>query len=194
MKVNIDLENLESSIKGTLEKNIETIIQTEIKEIAKEYVESNCEEAIQEIVGEQLKKYIDDYIHTHKITIGGGLYDDEEKKISIADYTRKTISELLDKKIFTYKSKDSWSGRETIKERSFDDYIKDELKYEYIVEAELKKYITSVKNEINRNIKETFDNQTKQALSESVFGILMSTDTYKTLVSNIQLLAGQNND
>lgn len=60
MKVNIDLENLESIIKGTLEKNIETIIQTEIKKIVKEYVESNCEEAIQEIVGEQLKKYIDE--------------------------------------------------------------------------------------------------------------------------------------
>ena len=57
------------------------------------------------------------------------------------------------------------------------------------VKAYLDKEIIKIRDEINKNIKTTFDESTRNMLSQSVLNILMANDTYKKIESNIASIA-----
>ena len=61
------------------------------------------------------------------------------------------------------------------------------------MEKEIKKkmdsYFIDIRDQINRTMKETFDNTTKDMLSSTVLNILTQNNTYKQLENNIKSIA-----
>ena len=56
------------------------------------------------------------------------------------------------------------------------------------VKHQLENYMKSVKDDINRNIKNVTDQVMKDMLSNTIFDILMQSDTYSKISSGLKLL------
>jgi hypothetical protein len=190
MKLTVDLENLESIVKTTIETNVENIVKREVDDLIKKEIADTASEVVSEVVNKNLQEFVQEYIKTTPIKIGGGLYSKEPEQVyTIEEYTRKTLAEMLESKMFITETRDSWSGRTEKHKVSFSDYITNQLKYDDMIQKHLDGFATSMKNDVTKKIKDTFDSATRNALSESVFNVLMSTDTYQKIVSNVNMLA-----
>ena len=190
MKITIDMENLASLIEQTMDQNIENVVRKEVQSIVHDIVQDVAIGIVDEVVNAKVKDFIEDYIKTTTITIGGGLYSSEpQQTYTIEEYTRKTLSQILESQMITKTSKGSYGSTYTEKV-SFDDYVKNKLCYDTEIQKHLDQFATAMKKDVSNTIKNTFDNATKNALSESVFNLLISTDTYQKIVSGVNLLAG----
>jgi hypothetical protein len=56
------------------------------------------------------------------------------------------------------------------------------------VESKISKFTSSVKSDINANIRSLFDDATKSALTENVVKMLMDNETYRRLQGSMQNL------
>lgn len=72
---------------------------------------------------------------------------------------------------------------------SFEDYIKKSFNAEEIVKKDLDKFMDDVRKDINKAMKETFDNSTRNMLSSSVLSILTANETYRQIENNIKCIA-----
>lgn len=78
MKVTIDLENLEQLVQTTTEKNIETIIKKQVTETVRKTIDELAKEVIADTVTENFQRFVDEYIKTTTIIVGGNSYWDDE--------------------------------------------------------------------------------------------------------------------
>ena len=90
MKVTIDLENLETLVQTTMEKNIETIVNEQISLTVNEVAERLAEKVIKEKVSENFQRFVDEYIVNTKIKIGGSYWDNtEDQEYTVEQYIKK---------------------------------------------------------------------------------------------------------
>lgn len=168
-KIILDIPDITKFIKhtvtNTVEKSVLSIIIDQVNDIIKEEIKNIANEYVEE----SLKKAIDSEIASFMkkdITIGGG-WREPERKISRETYLSECVESIL---------KDKLSPEQTKK-----------IVTEYCSNA-ISSNIDRLKNDINRGIKNNFDETTRKALSENVVSMLMAGDTYQRLSSSMERL------
>lgn len=168
-------------VKDELFADLLRSLKNEYMEELKKKIESNVNDIVREI--------IDEYMNNEKITVGNG-WDRDPETYTLKQYAKKCIKESIEKGTFTIKDKNAYSGQRSV---SFTDYIKSNLKIEEEVKLYLDREIGKVRDEINKNVKQAFDESTRAMLSQTVLNILMTNDTYKKIEGNIASIANANN-
>ena len=116
MKVTIDLENLENLVQKTIENNIESVVKTQIESSVKNIIDNLAKKVIDEKVSNNFQRFVDEYIATTKILVGGGYWDNEEpKEYTVEQYIKKGLKESRVLNYERKKEKDNNTGRLTRK-------------------------------------------------------------------------------
>ena len=116
MKVTIDLENLQNIIESALNKNIETVVKEKVSDLISEQIKNTAKEQIEEICNKRMSDFVEEYIKTTKITVGGGFYsDDEIKEYTVEQYIKNQLAEIMKNQSFKTYKKDNY-GRNQEKE------------------------------------------------------------------------------
>ena len=195
LKIEFNTENFVSGIVCAVTSQVKKELYTEIISEIKRNVLSDMKEKIQYTVGEIIKEIILDYMQNEKITIGGNSFFDKEplETYSMKEYAKKCIGESIkDNKfrVVTSIEKDRYSGYKTkTTEYSYDEYIRSGLAIGNDVKEYIDKQVMEIKNNVNKDVKNIFDESTKKMLSESVLNVLMANDTYKKIESNLACIA-----
>lgn len=192
MKVNIDMENLSSIIEQSLENNISATVENVVSNVISEYINSTYKTEIENIVNEKMKNYVDNYIKTATITVGGG-FDIKNNPIetyTVEEYINKQLADIMNKRSFKVEEKTRYGDYRT-DEVTFESFIKRSFDVNELIQSELNGFMKKTKDEINRQIKNTLDTTTKDMLSETVFNMLLQSDTYSRLSNGMKLLEGK---
>lgn len=191
MKVTIDLENLETLVQTTMEKNIETIVNEQISLTVNEVAERLAEKVIKEKVSENFQRFVDEYITNTKIKIAGSYWDNtEDQEYTVEQYIKKELKDRLDSnKLKAKKPGRSGSYSDDFEQVSFEEYIKRQFNFDDMIKKELDKFMNDIRKQVNKTMKETFDNSTKNMLSTAVLNILNANDTYRQIENNIKCIA-----
>lgn len=189
MKVTIDLENLGNIVEGALEESMKETVLEAVKTVVREKVDACLKEETENSVNDAIRSYVEDYIKDTKVQVGNSWDDEGVKEYTVEEYLKQKVKYAFEKQVFTREAKDRWGDRTTRREEiSFKDYVDSQMN----VDAEIKKYMDKlakeIKNDVNIKVKSVFDESMKTTLAENVFNILASSDTYRTITRNIQLL------
>lgn len=161
-KITLDMPDITTFIKHTVENTVRKAVYEMIDNCIKSTVKGEIEDKAKAYVEESLKKAVDDEIKAYMqkdITVGGG-WSEPERKMSRNDYLNECTAKVVESQLSAKKIS------ETVI-----DYCK----------GTIDRFARDVKDDVNYKIKNTFDNATKQALSENVVTMLMAGDTYKRL-------------
>ena len=191
MKVTLELDNLENIVQTTLEKNLENIVKEQITDIVEKTANDLLKDTINTQVSENFQHFIDEYITTKKIKVGGSYWDNEpEQEYTVEQYIKQQLKEKLDSKKLKLKQKDSY-GRYTnnYEEVSFETYISRQFDPSEEIKKELDAFMNDIRKQVNTTMKKTFDNSTKSMLSNAVLSILSANDTYRQIENNIKCIA-----
>ena len=191
MKVTLELDNLENIVQTTLEKNLENIVKEQITDIVEKTANDLLKDTINTQVSENFQHFIDEYITTKKIKVGGSYWDNEPKQeYTVEQYIKQQLKEKLDSKKLKLKQKDSY-GRYTnnYEEVSFETYISRQFDPSEEIKKELDAFMNDIRKQVNTTMKKTFDNSTKSMLSNAVLSILSANDTYRQIENNIKCIA-----
>lgn len=187
MKVTIEMENLNDIIEEAAKINTERAVQDAIRDVAHTKVDEVLQGKLEEIVNNSIYGYVDDYLKTTKIKIGGGWEIKEVEEYTAEEYIRKKVSEIFETQVFVTKTKDRWGDwRET--KVTFQQYLDDKLDAEAVVKPYIDKIAKQIKDDVNLKVKSVFDEAMRNALAENVFQIVSSSDTYRTISQNMKLL------
>lgn len=187
MKVNIDMENLSNAVEIAITENVNNVIKDVIEKKISTYIDKNYKKIIEITINEKMEEYLKNYLETTTITVGEGLLNQNIKTYTIQKYINKQISDIMNNKKFKTEIKDRW-GEKSLQEVSFDEFIKQSFDVSKEVKHQLENYMKSVKDDINRNIKNVTDQVMKDMLSNTIFDILMQSDTYSKISSGLKLL------
>ena len=192
MKAIIDMENLEAMIERNLNDPLEVIINEQVENCVKRKIEELARNVIAEKVTENFQKFVDVYISTTKIKVGGNSYwdDDEVKEFTVEQYIKYELKKRLESKKLRVKSNNRYSDYEEV---SFEDYIKSQFNANDIIKTDLDSFLDGVRKQINQTVKDTFDKSTKDMLSNTVLSILTANDTYRKIENNIKCIANKGN-
>ena len=191
MKVTLELDNLENIVQTTLEKNLGNVVKEQITDIVKKTADNLIKDTINTQVSEHFQHFVNEYITTKKIKVGGSYWDNEpEQEYTVEQYIKQQLKEKLDSKKLKSKQKDSY-GRYTnnYEEVSFETYISRQFDPDEMIKKELDAFMDDIRKQVNTTMKETFDNSTKSMLSNAVLSILSANDTYKQIENNIKCIA-----
>lgn len=189
MKVNIEMENLEKVVQQTMEKNMEKVIQEEVYKLVNLKITELSRDVISNIVNMRMEQFVNEYIEKATITVGGGFYSREEAKTyTVEEYIKKEIAEILNNQKLKIKKEDRYGNNDTTTV-SFEEYIKKSFDASALIKTQLDTFMTDVKNQINKNVKELFDSTTKKMLSDTVLNMLMQNDTFVQLNNSIKNIA-----
>lgn len=161
-KITLDIPNITDYIKHTVKNTVDNAVRDMIEDCVKKMVKEKIEDTAEAYVEESLKKVVDDEIKAYMqkdITVGGG-WSEPERKMSRNDYLSECTAKVVESQLSAKKIS------ETVI-----DYCK----------GSIDRFARDIKDDVNYKIKNTFDNATKQALSENVVTMLMAGDTYKKL-------------
>lgn len=187
MKLTLDLENLESIVKATLEENSKSAIDDAIQSVVREKVdrtlENDCDKAISTIV----EGYIKDYLSTAKIQVGNSWNGDGVKEFTVEEYLKYQIATIFKEQCFTIEAKNSWRSKET-KKVSFQEYVQMYFDVESYLKKDLERLASDVKRQVNYKIKTLFDENMKRTLADNVFTIVSASETYQKVKSSMNLL------
>ena len=192
MKVNIEMENLSEIVEKSLENNISATVNDIIENKVKDEINAKYSKTIEQIVNEKMAEYVTNYIKTATITVGGG-FDTKNNPVTtytVEEYINKQIGEIFNKEAFTIEEKNRY-GDYSKREVSFSTFIKSSFDVNAAIKSQLETFITSAKKDINAQMKECFDSTTKTMLSETVFNMLMQSDTYSKISNGLKLLEGK---
>ena len=191
MKVTLELDNLENIVQTTLEKNLENVVKEQIADIVKKTADNLIKDTINTQVSEHFQHFVNEYITTKKIKVGGSYWDNEpEQEYTVEQYIKQQLKEKLDSKKLKSKQKDSY-GRYTnnYEEVSFETYISRQFDPDEMIKKELDAFMDDIRKQVNTTMKKTFDNSTKSMLSNAVLSILSANDTYRQIENNIKCIA-----
>lgn len=192
MKVTIDLENLEQLVQTTTEKNIESIIKKQVVETVRKTISELAKKEISDTISENFQRFVDEYIKTTTIKVGGNSYwdDEEQKEYTVEQYIKYELKNRLESKKLRVKKKGRISSySDDFEEVTFEEYIKRSFNPEELIKSDLDKFMDGIRKDINKTMKETFDNSTKNMLSSAVLNILTANDTYRQIENNIKCIA-----
>lgn len=192
MKVTIDLENLESLCQETIEKNIESVVKEQVSAVVSKTIDRLAKEAINDAVSQNFERFVNEYITTTKIKVGGNSFwgDDEVQEYTVEQYIKKELKERLESNTLKAKKKGRTSSySDDYEQVTFEEYINRSFNFDAEIAKEIDKFMDGIRKDINNTIKETFDNSTKNMLSNAVLNILIENDTYKKIESNIRCIA-----
>ena len=161
-KITLDIPNITDYIKHTVRNTVDNAVRGMIEDCVKKMVKEKIEDTAEAYVEESLKKVVDDEIKAYMqndITVGGG-WSEPERKMSRNDYLSECTAKVVESQLSAKKIS------ETVI-----DYCK----------GTIDRFARDIKDDVNYKIKNTFDNATKQALSENVVTMLMSGETYQKL-------------
>ena len=113
------------------------------------------------------------------------------------DYAKKCVGEAINDSRFTVVTEiteeKSWNGivnyRKKSREFKFNEFINSQLGIGNEIQKYMIQQIGDIKNQVNKDIRELFDKETKNMLSESVLSVLMTNDTYKKIQNQIVCIA-----
>lgn len=191
MKVTLELDNLENIVQTTLEKNLGNVVKEQIADIVKKTADNLIKDTINTQVSKNFQHFVDEYITTKKIKVGGSYWDNEpEQEYTVEQYIKQQLKEKLDSKKLKLKQMDSY-GRYTnnYEEVSFETYISRQFDPNEMIKKELDAFMDDIRRQVNTTMKETFDNSTKSMLSNAVLNILSANDTYRQIENNIKCIA-----
>lgn len=180
MKVTLDMENLAGIVQEIVSKNINNVIEEKITSMIAHHTEQKADEIIQQIVNEKLTSYVENYIKTATISVGGG-WNSEPKVYTVDQYIQMEIADSMNSHTLKTKDRNGYSTTVT-----FEEFIKQECDIESKVQAALKKFMNGVKADVNRNVSAIFDQATQAALSESIVNLLMNSNTFLDMKESIQ--------
>lgn len=192
MKATIDLENLENIVVSGIQKNIEVIIKEEVDHIVHKQVDSIAKKKVEELVNDNFEKFVNEYITTTVIKIGGSYWDNEEpRECTVEQFIKQQLKERLESNTLKVRKTDSYSN--DFEKVSFEEYIKKICNVDKEIEntfgKKLNKFMDDIRKDINKTMKDTFDNSTKSLLSNAVLNILSANDTYRQIENNIKCIA-----
>ena len=150
------------TMKNTIEGKAHSVATKEIKSLInqdlKENIIAETKTQIKSVVENQIAEFM-----SKDITVGGG-WSEPERTITRQQYLAETVKNELEKK---FKS--------------------DAIKYYATREVEnaINVFERKLKDEINAKIKTTFNEITRQTLTDSVVQMLMCNDTYSRLAENM---------
>ena len=192
MKVTIDLENLENLVEETIEKNIESVVKEQVESVIKKTVDKMAKDTINNVVSANFERFVDEYITTTTIKVGGNSYWDNEeaKEYTVEQYIKKELKERLESKTLKAKKKGRTSSySDDFENVTFEEYINRHFDFDEMIKKDLDKFMDDIRKQINKTMKDTFDNSTKSMLSNAVLNILSANDTYRQIESNIKCIA-----
>ena len=191
MKVTIDLENLENLVQTTMEKNIENIVKTQVESAVHEVADDLAKKEIRDTVADNFQRFVDEYIATTKITVGGGYWGDtESKEYTVEQYIKKELKNKLESKTLRVKKKGrSSSYSDDYEDVTFEEYIKRQFNFENDIKKVLDAFMDDIRTQVNTTMKNTFDVATKNMLSTAVLNILGANETYRQIEHNIKCIA-----
>ena len=191
MKITLELDNLENIVQTTLEKNLENVVKEQIADIVKKTADNLIKDTINTQVSENFQHFVDEYITTKKIKIGGSYWDNEpEQEYTVEQYIKQQLKEKLDSKQLKVKKKGrSGSYSDDYEYVNFENYISRQFDPNDLVKKELDTFMDDIRKQVNTSMKETFDNSTKSMLSNAVLSILSANDTYRQIENNIKCIA-----
>ena len=191
MKVTLELDNLETLVQKTLDKNLENVVKEQIIDIVKKTADDLVKDTINTQVSENFQHFVDEYIATKKIKVGGSYWDNEpEQEYTVEQYIKKQLKEKLDSKQLRVKKKGrSGSYDNDYENVTFEDYISRQFDFTEAIKKELDTFMNDIRKQVNTTMKETFDNSTKSMLSNAVLSILSANDTYRQIKNNIKCIA-----
>lgn len=187
MKITFEMDNLQDIIEKSVSGNIEEAVKSQVEDTIKEQVAKLGGDIISEVVTKNFNEFVNDYITNTKITVRKEDFwgDADVNEYTVEEYIKKCLKERLDSEKIKLESR---CGYENV---TFYEYIKNY--YMIDMEKEIKKkmdsYFIDIRDQINRTMKETFDNTTKDMLSSTVLNILTQNNTYKQLENNIKSIA-----
>lgn len=191
MKVTIDMENLETLVQTTMEKNIENIVKEQIEGTVRKVADDLSKKVIEEKVSENFQRFVDEYITTTKIKVGGDYWDDtEEHEYTVEQYIKNELKNRLDSGKLRAKKKGRTSSySDDFEQVSFEEYINRQFDFDEMIKKDLDKFMDDIRKQVNKTMKETFDNSTKSMLSTAVLNILGANETYRQIENNIKYIA-----
>lgn len=189
MKVNIDMENLSNAVEIAITENANNVIKDVIEKKISTYIDKNYKKIIEITINEKMEEYLKNYLETTTITVGEGLLNQNIKTYTIQEYINKQISDIMNNKKFETEIKNRW-GEKSFQEVSFDEFIKQSFDVSKEVRHQLENYMKSVKDDINRNIKNVTNQVMKDMLSNTIFEILMQSDTYSKISNGLKISRG----
>ena len=193
MKVTIDLENLEGLVKGTIETNIETVVKEQVEAVIKKTIDKLAKDTINDAVSSNFERFVNEYIANTVIKVGGNSYwgdDGEAKEYTVEQYIKSELKARLESNTLKAKKKGrSSSYSDDFEKVSFEEYINRQFNFEDMITTELDKFMDDIRKNVNKTMKDTFDNSTKSMLSTAVLSILSANDTYKQIENNIKCIA-----
>ena len=191
MKVTLELDNLENIVQTTLEKNLGNVVKEQIADIVKKTADNLIKDTINTQVSKNFQHFVDEYITTKKIKVGGSYWDNEpEQEYTVEQYIKKELKDRLDsKKLRTKKKGHTSSYNDDFENVSFEEYINRQFDFDDMIKKDLDKFMDDIRKQVNTTMKETFDNSTKSMLSNAVLNILSANDTYRQIENNIKCIA-----
>lgn len=191
MKVTIDLENLEKLVQTTMEKNIENIVKKQVESAVHKVADDLAKKEIRDTVADNFQRFVDEYIATTKITVGGGYWDNtESKEYTVEQYIKNELKNKLESKTLRVKKKGrSSSYSDDYEDVSFEEYIKRQFNFENDIKKVLDAFMDDIRTQVNTTMKNTFDTATKNMLSTAVLNILGTNETYRQIEHNIKCIA-----
>lgn len=191
MKVTIDMENLETLVQTTMEKNIENIVKEQIEGTVRKVADDLSKKVIADEVSENFQRFVDEYIANTKIKVGGNYWDDtEEQEYTVEQYIKNELKDRLDSGKLRVKKKGHTSScSDDFEQVSFEEYINRQFDFDEMIKKDLDKFMDDIRKQVNKTMKETFDNSTKSILSTAVLNILGANETYRQIENNIKCIA-----
>lgn len=188
MKINLDFENLEEMIGKTLNESLQDRIDEKIGEEIKQYLDDNIKEIIKNRINEILINFINNYIENTTIKIGNEFSGEEVKEYTIKQYINSELNKKIEKPEIIIETRDRW-GDKTKEKVNFKEYTLKSISEDFEIEKKLKEITRDVKNDVNSKIKEMFDVSVKSNLSDAIFNILATNETYQKITNQIKLLS-----
>lgn len=187
MKITIDMENLQSVIEEAAKINTKNAVDQAIMDIAHAKVDSVLRGRIEEIVNESIVGYVNDYLKTTKIHIGGGWDSDNVEEYTAEEYLKKQVKDVFERQSFTVKQKNRWGNMEEDKV-SFQEYLQKHLDIEAEVKPYMDKMAKRIRDDVNQKVKALFDDAMRSTLAENVFAIVSASDTYRSVSNSLKML------
>ena len=187
MKITIDMENLQNIIEESAKINTENAVNQAIMDVARGKVDDVLRGKIEEIVNKSIGGYVNDYLKTTKIHIGGGWDSDTVEEYTAEEYLKKQVKDVFDSQSFKIKLQNRWGNTEE-KKVTFQEYINEQINIEKEIKPYLDNVAKQIRNDVNRKIKSLFDDAMRSTLAENVFAIVSASDTYRSVSNSIKML------
>ena len=184
MKIIMEMDNLQTVVETALNENIENVVREEIDKLIAQSIQES-KETIQNIINDKMARFVEDYLTTATISVGGG-WREEPKTYTIEEYIKSEIADRMESGKFLFKDRYS---KDTYK--SFDEFCKERFNVDTAVQKELTAFMEKVKSDINSNVSEMFNQATQTALSSSIINLLMQNDTFINMQDSVKRIANR---